>query len=147
MKVAQTVTLMTPSGARDFPVMGIFYDYATDGGKVVMDRALYEQWWDDPTTDVIPLYFAPGFPAQEVREHIQQALSPHGGITLISNADIKEEILEIFDRTFAVTYALQIIAVTIALLGIANTSEMSTPPASGRRSWRRAHFRGVGEQT
>ncbi len=40
---------------------------------------------------------------------------------IIRNAEIKAEILEIFDRTFTVTYALQIITVAIALLGIANT--------------------------
>lgn len=121
VEVGEAVTLMTPSGTRHFQVMGIFYDYATDGGKVVMDRELYQQVWDDPTTDVIPIYFTPGVLTQEVRGRIQQAFISQGGLTFISNADIKEEILDIFDRTFSVTYALHIIAVTIALLGIANT--------------------------
>ena len=39
------LSLPTGSGQKEFPVVGVFYDYATDGGKIVLDRSLYEQWW------------------------------------------------------------------------------------------------------
>jgi putative ABC transport system permease protein len=40
---------------------------------------------------------------------------------ILTNGELRREVLRIFDQTFAITYALEIIAVTVALLGIANT--------------------------
>lgn len=115
------LTLMTPSGKRSFPVIGVFYDYATDGGKLVMDRSLYRSIWDDDTTTVIAAYLASGADAALVRERLADSMGQVGRIVVITNAEIKREILTIFDRTFTVTYALEFIAVVIALLGIVNT--------------------------
>ncbi|MEK6527187.1 MAG: FtsX-like permease family protein [Nitrospirota bacterium] len=116
-----TIRLMTPSGEKQFPVMGVFYDYATDGGKLVMDRALYRQLWQDETTTLFAVYATPGADIDAVRRHIAETVGREGHLLVISNADLKKEILAIFDRTFTITYALEFIAVVIALLGIVNT--------------------------
>jgi len=116
-----TIQLLTPAGERGFPVVGVFYDYATDGGKIVMDRALYRQVWQDDTTTVIAVYLDPGADPEIARRRIEEALRDEGHLVVISNAELKREILAIFDRTFMVTYALELIAVVIALLGIINT--------------------------
>ena len=112
---------MTPSGEKQFPVMGGFYDYATDGGKLVMDRALYRQLWQDETTTLFAVYATPGADIDAVRRHIAETVGREGHLLVISNAELKKEILAIFDRTFTITYALEFIAVGIALLGIVNT--------------------------
>ncbi len=115
------LTLMTPAGERSFPVIGLFYDYATDGGKLVMDRSLYRSLWDDDTTTVIAVYLAPDVDVGLVRQRLADTMGQVGQVIVITNTEIKQEILAIFDRTFAVTYALEFIAVVIALLGIVNT--------------------------
>jgi putative ABC transport system permease protein len=121
VKAGETLAILTPSGERSFPVVGVFYDYATDGGKLVMDRSLYRTLWDDDTTTVIAVYVAPGADAGSVRRRLDEVMGQVGQVVTISNAEIKREILAIFDRTFRVTYALELIAVVIALLGIVNT--------------------------
>ncbi|MBI5776097.1 MAG: FtsX-like permease family protein, partial [Nitrospirae bacterium] len=121
VKAGDALTIVTPSGERSFPVVGVFYDYATDGGKVVMDRSLYRTLWDDDTTTVIAVYVAPGADAGVVRHRLDEVMGRVGQVVTISNAEIKREILAIFDRTFRITYALELIAVVIALLGIVNT--------------------------
>jgi putative ABC transport system permease protein len=121
LREGSLLTLMTPAGERSFPVIGVFYDYATDGGKLVMDRSLYRTLWDDDTTTVIAVYVAPDADAAVVRQRLADTMMRVGRVALITNAEIKREILAIFDRTFAVTYALEFIAVAIALLGIVNT--------------------------
>lgn len=115
------LALPTPAGERSFPVIGVFYDYATDGGKLVMDRSLYRTLWDDDTTTVIAVYLAPGADAGAARRRLADTMGRVGQVVVITNAEIKREILAIFDRTFTVTYALEFIAVAIALLGIVNT--------------------------
>jgi putative ABC transport system permease protein len=117
--------LMTPAGERSFPITGVFYDYATDGGKVVMDRSLYHRLWQDDATTVFGVYVAAkqdvGLVRQRIIERLGELAGSDGRLTVLSNREIKEEILAIFDRTFQVTHALEFIAVVIALLGIVNT--------------------------
>lgn len=117
--------MMTPAGERSFPILGVFYDYATDGGKVVMDGALYRRFWTDETATVFALYLDRPGDAPLVRQRVQEQaaeLAGEGGvIAVIPNAELKADILAIFDRTFRVTYALELVVVIIALLGIVNT--------------------------
>ncbi len=121
LRPGSRLTLGTPSGERSFPVMGVFYDYATDGGKAVMDRRLFRRLWSDETTTVIPVYLAPGADVTAVVQRLEERVGRGGNLAILRNAGIKAQILAIFDRTFIVTYALELITVTIALLGIANT--------------------------
>jgi putative ABC transport system permease protein len=119
------VTIMTPQGPQSVPVEGIFYDYATDGGKMVMERTLYRRWWNDSRITVFALYLSPGADEARVRRLIGEALS-HGESAMappliIGNGELRREILNIFDRTFVLTYVLEAIAVFVAVLGIINT--------------------------
>jgi putative ABC transport system permease protein len=121
IRFGHALRLVTPSGEVAFPVMGVFYDYATDGGKVVMDTALYRRLWQDETTTVLAVYLEKGAQTAEVRRRLAETVGREGHVVVISNGALKTEIVAIFDRTFRVTYALEIIAVVIALLGIINT--------------------------
>ena len=117
--------VMTPNGSRQFPIVAVFYDYSTDGGKLLMDRALYQSLWHDDLVTVFPVYVRDGTNLDRVRERMTALLSAstNGGLPplIISNVELRKEILEIFDRTFFLTYVLETIAVVIAMLGIVNT--------------------------
>jgi len=121
----ELLQINTPEGLRAFPVVAVFYDYATDGGKLVMDRALYQSLWHDDQVTVFPIYLAAGVETEQARRAIatelQAIIGPGLAPLLISNAELRQEILEIFDRTFLLTYVLEAIAVVIAMLGIVNT--------------------------
>ncbi|MCP9453417.1 MAG: ABC transporter permease [Nitrospira sp.] len=119
-----SLELMTPEGVRRFPVVAVFYDYATDGGKILMDRRLYQSLWHDDLVTVFPVYLEPKAQLDAVRQEMAARLKGAGGRLpplLISNAELRKEVLEIFDRTFLLTYVLEAIAVIIAMLGIVNT--------------------------
>jgi len=117
--------IMTPNGVRPFPIVAVFYDYSTDGGKLLMDRALYQSLWHDELVTVFPVYLRERASLDRVRDRITEQLSiaTNGGLPplVISNTELRKEILEIFDRTFLLTYVLEAIAVVIAMLGIVNT--------------------------
>ncbi|MGC4098641.1 MAG: ABC transporter permease [Nitrospira sp.] len=117
--------IMTPSGLAQFPIVAVFYDYSTDGGKLLMDRSLYQSLWHDDLITVFPVYLNAGSSIDRVRERITEQLSDQAGRGLpplvISNTELRKEILEIFDRTFLLTYVLEAIAIVIAMLGIVNT--------------------------
>lgn len=119
------LSVMTPAGEQMVTVLGVFFDYATDGGKIVMDRALYHRWWKDTAVTVFPVYTNPGSDLEQARGALEETLArvPHSAFApiVLSNAELRREILRIFDRTFALTYVLEAIAVIIAMLGIVNT--------------------------
>ncbi|TKB89371.1 MAG: FtsX-like permease family protein [Nitrospira sp.] len=120
-----TLEILTPSGPARFPIVAVFYDYSTDGGKLLMDRTLYQSLWHDDLVTVFPVYMSAGASIDRVRERIIQQLSGAAGGGLpplvISNTELRKEILDIFDRTFLLTYVLEAIAIVIAMLGIVNT--------------------------
>ncbi|HMW86005.1 MAG TPA: ABC transporter permease [Nitrospira sp.] len=119
------LSIVTPKGEQSLEVLGVFYDYATDGGKIVIDRSLYQQWWPDDGVTVFPVYVESGADMGKARMAILGTLAQasQGNLmpTVLSNAELRQEILRIFDRTFTLTYVLEAIAVIIATLGIINT--------------------------
>ena len=129
------------------PSKGIFYDYATDGGKMVMDRTWYQRQWHDDRVTVFSVYLAAGADAEQVRQSIVTHVAGLDGVTLpplvIRNHELRQEILEIFDRSFVLTYVLEAIAVLVAVLGIVNT--LVTAVLERRREF--ATLRAIGAST
>ncbi|TFG65404.1 MAG: ABC transporter permease, partial [Nitrospirales bacterium] len=121
VRVGDQLPLTTPAGIAQFPVKGVFYDYATDGGKVVMDQAVFSEKWGERDATVFAVYLKEGHDLSSVRRKIEDTLKNERPIVTISNGELKEEILDIFDRTFRVTYVLELIALSVAVLGIMNT--------------------------
>ncbi|MCY4613071.1 MAG: ABC transporter permease [Nitrospira sp.] len=140
VNAGDVLSLPTGAGQKDFPVAGVFYDYATDGGKIVLDRSLYEQWWGDHTATVLAVYLDPAAGAQRVRSDLKKALGPLLPVSIISNKELRAHILEIFDRTFRLTYGLEIVTVIVGLLGIINT--LLTTVVERQREF--ATFRAIG---
>jgi putative ABC transport system permease protein len=125
VREGMSIAITTPSGVKNIPIVARFYDYATDGGKMVMDRAQYQALWHDDRVTVFPIYLRAGANVETIRQSIAQRLAVNEqervSPLVISNAELRREILDIFDRTFVLTYVLEAIAVLIAVLGIVNT--------------------------
>ncbi len=138
--VGDALALPTNAGRKEFGVVGVFYDYATDGGKVVMDRSLYRQWWGDATATVLGIYLDPHANAQQVRRDLHAALAPLAPVAIVSNRELRTDVLAVFDRTFRLTYGLEAVAVIVGLLGIMNT--LLTTVVERRREF--ATFRAIG---
>jgi putative ABC transport system permease protein len=119
------ISITTPAGLVAVSVEGVFYDYATDGGKMVMDRAWYQRHWHDDRVTVFSIYLADAADPEQVRQSIVTHVVGLDGVTVpplvIRNHELRKEILEIFDRSFVLTYVLEAIAVLVAILGIVNT--------------------------
>ena len=140
VNVGDILSLPTGAGQKDFPVAGVFYDYTTDGGKIVLDRSLYERWWGDRTATLLAVYLEPNANDQRVRGDLKQAFGPLLPVSIISNTELRDHILEIFDRTFRLTYGLEIVTVIVGLLGIINT--LLTAVVERQREF--ATFRAIG---
>jgi putative ABC transport system permease protein len=103
---------------RTFTVCGIWRDYARQNGAIVIDRELYVKLTGDDRANEAALFLAAGASADAVAMRLRRALDDAEGIELASTRELKTISLSIFDRTFAVTYALQVAAVLIGLFGV-----------------------------
>ena len=113
-------SLRTAKGVRSFRIAGVYRDFSNDRGTVLLDRALYLELFGDPRVTSAGVLARPGVASDELRRRILAALGGKFAIEVTTNRELRGQVLRIFDRTFTVTHALEGIAVTIAILGIAN---------------------------
>jgi putative ABC transport system permease protein len=103
-----------------FVVAGIWRDYARQHGAIVIDRETYAALSGDKRANDAALWLKPGAEPAAV-EAALRAL-PGGQLLEISGAgEIRKASLAIFDRSFAVTYALEAVAVLVGLFGLASS--------------------------
>ena len=115
--VGDTLLLPTFKGEVRFKIYGIYYDYAVQYGIILFDRDTFVRYWDDRFLSSLGIYVKEG-KIEEASSEIMKIIKDKKGLSLFSNKDIKERALDVFDQTFRITYALQVIAVIIAILGI-----------------------------
>jgi len=113
-----TVTLYTDRGPHAFPVAGIYRDYSSSQGTVMMALDLYRQHWDDPVITAAALTLAPGANVDDVVRELRGALAGGQGVLVRPNEALRAEALAVFDRAFAITGALQLLAAVVAFIGI-----------------------------
>jgi len=113
-----SVTLYTSEGPREFPVAGIYYDYVTSSGIVSMSLDTYRRLWNDETVTALSVRLEPGVDADAVTRELGDALAPVQRLFVRPNQALRDEALVIFDRTFAITGALQLLATVVAFIGV-----------------------------
>ncbi len=118
VRVGDTITLPLGGTQAHFKVIDIFYDYGTEKGFVVVDRTTMLRYLPDPAPSNLAVYLAPGADLDAVRAEVEKAAAGHN-LVIFTNRSLREQAIQIFDRTFAITYALEIVAVFVAIVGIA----------------------------
>lgn len=101
-----------------FKVLGVYYDYSDQRGIIVVDRATLLHYLPDPAPSSIAVYLKPGENLAAALHGIQGACAG-SRVAIFSNRSLRREALRVFDRTFAITYALEAVAVIVAVMGIA----------------------------
>lgn len=112
------ITLLTDRGPRTLPVLAVLYDYSSDQGMVMISLDLYRQWWNDQGVSSIGIFLESGVEADAVVAGLQQAFAGREDVVVQSNAGVRGNAMDIFDRTFAITAALQLLATVVAFIGV-----------------------------
>ena len=112
------IELYTNVGLQTFPVAGIYYDYASSQGTVIMWLDNYRQLWDDDQITAVALLLEQGVNLDQTADAIRLALSEEQRLLVRPNQALREETLEVFDRTFEITRALQLMTTVVAFVGV-----------------------------
>jgi putative ABC transport system permease protein len=113
-------SLQTSKGLRSFRIAGVYRDFTSDRGTVLLDRSLYLDLFGDTRVTSAGILARDGVSPDDLRRRIRAALHGRFAVDVTTNRELRRQVLRIFDRTFAVTRALEGIAVAVAVLGIAN---------------------------
>jgi putative ABC transport system permease protein len=120
----QPLRLLEPAlGPGPFFVAGVWRDYVRQTGAILMDQADYQRLTGDRRINDLQLWLAPGANAGDVQARVRAEVRRQAGdgdlVEFASAAEVREVSLRIFDRSFAVTYWLQAVAIAIGLFGVA----------------------------
>lgn len=112
-----TLPLATENGIVEFEVLGIYQDFSTSTGNILIGLGTYRDLWNDPTISSIAVDVESGFERDGVIGDLQDALAGRE-LVVQSNNELLAGALDIFDRTFAITTALNLLATFVAFVGI-----------------------------
>jgi putative ABC transport system permease protein len=110
----------------DLPVLGVFRDYRTRGGLVYIDLKRFQALTGDRQWSGVRFFFKepppdPAKASQQLYSDLLKCCGRKHAIEMVSGSELRREILQIFDETFAVTTVLLLIALLVAGLGITTT--------------------------
>jgi putative ABC transport system permease protein len=118
LKTGDFLTLSLGESQATFRIADVYYDYASERGSILMDRNTMLRYLPDPAPSNLAIYVSQNAQLEIVRTEIEKAAAGHR-VLMFSNRDLRVEAVRIFDRTFAITYALEAVAVIVAVMGIA----------------------------
>ena len=113
-----TVTLALGTERVPFKVLDVFFDYGDEAGLILVDRAVLLRYLPDPSVSSLAVTLAPVADLEAVRSEIRQAAAG-SDVFILSNRELRAQGIRVFDQTFAITWALELVAIVVAVLGIA----------------------------
>lgn len=113
-----SVFLDTLEGTLEFPIAGVFYDYASTTGSLLMDQAVFRRYWGGDEVNAIALKLESAVDPDEITNELRFALTDLQQLSIQPNRALRQEALQVFNRTFAITTALQLLATLVAFIGV-----------------------------
>jgi putative ABC transport system permease protein len=118
VKTGDSLDLALGESRAPFRIADVYYDYGSERGVILMDRNVMLKYLADPAPSNLAIFVAPGASVSAVRKEIENAAANYR-ILIFANGDLRSQAVRIFDRTFAITYALEAVAILVAVMGVA----------------------------
>lgn len=102
-------------GGHSVRLVGVYADYGNERGSVTISEKVFRRWFEAPLAWRVALMLKPGSDAEALAASISEQ---HPGLSIFTNAHLRQEALRVFRQTFSVTYALEVIGVAVAVAGL-----------------------------
>jgi len=126
--IGDSLALITERGPKQFAVVGIYIDYGHEQGIVAMHHDVYQRFWNDSRINSIGVYAAAGVEQIQLIQALQSELDKQLSSSVATNQEqdlliqsseaIKRASISVFNRTFAVTHILRLLAIIVAFVGV-----------------------------
>jgi putative ABC transport system permease protein len=121
LKIGDRVHLDTPTGPLDLPIVSLAADYRSEKGTIFMDREVYKRYWKDDAVDFVDISLKPGQDPVAMKHKIEQMTAGSEHAIVYTNAEFRDWIGTLVDSFFLLNYMQLVVAVLVAIMGIANT--------------------------
>ncbi len=111
----------TPTGVHVYTVAAVIADYTSDQGSVFLDRETFVTQFNDDRVDTFELYLSDLSKLESIRKEITARFGKQYDLYVLSNSELREEAKALVDSAFSMTYAMEVVAIVLALLGVINT--------------------------
>jgi putative ABC transport system permease protein len=118
IRTGDTIRVQTPAGETDRTVTGVFYDYSHSQGMVVLNLPDFLSLYPNDGPRQLAIFLPPGANAAAARDRFLHALGGRWLVDAFLNRELRHEVVAIFDRTFAITTALQLVASAVAVIAV-----------------------------
>jgi putative ABC transport system permease protein len=120
LTAGDTVTLNSINGPEHLKIAGVFYDYTSEHGLIMMDRSTYLKLFDDRIIDSVAVFIEKDNPERGALIETIRKYARRRNLPVVTQKEMHGSILTVFDSTFAVTRSMRLIAIVVAFFGIAN---------------------------
>jgi putative ABC transport system permease protein len=117
-RIGDRIDLPLAGRSQPFTVAGIWRDYARPSGAIVISRAAYQAATGDRSANEGSVWLNAGVNPAAIEALLRARFARGDSLEILTSTALRERSLQIFDRAFAITYALEAIAVIIGLTGI-----------------------------
>jgi putative ABC transport system permease protein len=100
-----------------FRVLDIYYDYSSESGVILMDRGTLFEYLPNNAPTNIAVYLKPGVSLEQGQRAVEGVIAGRR-IAVTRNRTLRDQAIQVFDRTFAITYVLEALAVFVAVTGV-----------------------------
>ncbi len=118
LNAERTIILPTPKGEITLPVCGVFRDYTSDRGVIMMESGLARRYWEGEKWHSLGVILNDKNGTQAMTQKFRERYGADGEYVIYDNASLRQRVFEIFNQTFAVTSVLRGIAVIVAVIGV-----------------------------
>jgi len=121
LKRGDSIELQTPRGKQLFVITDIFSSYSTTSGFMYLDRRWLKEYWGLDDATQISIYMKKDIDVATFIQRLKDKFSDTYSVDIMNNQQLRQKILTIFDRSFSITYAIELIAILVSLIGVINT--------------------------
>ena len=118
VKRGETVEIPTLTGPKRITIAGIFSDYGNERGSLLIGRNHFQEWLGNDLAASLILALKPGVSPENLQAELR---GKYPGLGVYTSGYLRGEALRVFHQTFAVTYALELIGVIVAVVGLGFT--------------------------
>ncbi|MBI3045488.1 MAG: ABC transporter permease [Betaproteobacteria bacterium] len=117
-RTGDRVQLPIGDAPRLYTIAGVWRDYARQNGAIAINRGTYVKVTGDTLVNDAAVWLAPGASVTHVQRGLRERLPDAARLEIATTREMRDLSLGAFDRTFAITYALEIAAILIGLFGV-----------------------------
>jgi putative ABC transport system permease protein len=120
-RVGDELPIVTPTGEWRPKIAMRVNDFTSEHGTVFVNRSEYVKLWGDDRANAFDLFLKPGADSHATTERLRAEFGPRYDLFITENAAFRQKVLSVVESVFTVTYAMEIVAIGVALLGVVTT--------------------------